>query len=148
MNGGTPSTGYAVAVSFSRIALKPYAPRVAERGTSKRERAEAQAEVEVAKAAIKYQFRTHVVDSVKWVMVVVASWIPLQAMAEIVHNLAGKNTVVDANMVVSLSFAYSVVATVGWAASAARGRRRKESLEALRQRTDGVESKLIGKGGS
>lgn len=100
-------------------------------------------QAELAKKSMTVAIWNRALDAAKWPLIVVAAWVPLEGMHAIIHDLAGKTTVLDANLVVTISFSASVVSGVGWAQSAARSRARKKELERARSRETGLEAKLL-----
>lgn len=91
--------------------------------------------------AHKYRVIERAVELVKYPLAIAACWIPLQPMERIVHDLAGRNTQVNAAL--SASLAWSVVASGGWALSAARSKGRKTRLGKARTRSNSIEQQLL-----
>jgi len=90
---------------------------------------------------MKYRLIEKAIDVLKWPAIVATSWIPASAMQPMVHDLAGKDTRIDAAL--SITVTWGTVASAGWANSAYQSRKRKKSTEKNRSRADSLEARLL-----
>lgn len=96
-------------------------------------------QIELQKLENQLQVRLRLVHGLNLVLTLLASALPLYMLKEVIEPLAGKETVVDANIVMSVTFTFSVAVNIAqYAKSSSRKRRLKEA----RARTDELESKL------
>lgn len=79
-------------------------------------------------------------DTFRWVTVVIASWVPLQAVEPIAHDFAGKNTRLDGSLEISIWF--SIMVTISWAVTATQSRLRKGKIKTQRARLTELEREL------
>jgi cobalamin biosynthesis protein CobD/CbiB len=96
-------------------------------------------QIELQRLENDLQVRLRVVQGVNLVLVVLASALPLYMLKEAVEPFAGKETVVNANVVVSVTFALSVMVNI---AQYVKGASRKRRLKESRQRADELERRL------
>lgn len=91
--------------------------------------------------ARKYQVIERAIELVKWPFIILVSWVPATAMQPMVHDLAGKDT--NVNAALSVTVTWGLVSSAGWAYSANSARKRKNSLEKARSRSDSLEARLL-----
>lgn len=78
-----------------------------------------------------------VAQTIKVAVWIATSWIPLQPLERMVHDLSGKTT--QFNGVLNITLAVSVTSSAGWAISAGKSHRRKQTIRRLRAREDTLE---------
>lgn len=96
-------------------------------------------EREVAEIATRHDLQRTGLRGAVWVAGIVASWVPISAVREIVVPFAGKNTDINVNIVVgiSITLAFSLAANiVMWV----RGRQRVREINRQRERADRLET--------
>ena len=115
-----------------------------DRAVLRAEKAEQRAEAAEARLALEeeadlrlrkysqFQLWLRVLDAARWAPLVVAAWVPLQALQPIARDFAGKDTRFDGSLKISIIF--SLVVSVGWAATAARSAVRKRKIKTQRNR--------------
>jgi hypothetical protein len=91
--------------------------------------------------AQKYRLVERIAELLRWPLIVASAWVPLTAMQPLVHDLAGKDTKVNAAL--SITVTWGLVASAGWGISAAKGKGRAGRLEKSRNRADSLEAKLM-----
>lgn len=91
--------------------------------------------------AQKYRMIERGMELLKYPVCILATWLPITAMQPMVHDLAGRETKVDAAL--SVTITWGVVSSAGWGITAARSRGRKGRLEKSRARTDSLEARLL-----
>ena len=88
----------------------------------------------------RYGIYTMLVQGGTLAAIVLASWVPLKAIDEILNVVAGKETTFNAN--ISVTLAISLVTSIGWAVSVIKSHGRKRKIKRLRERTDELEHRL------
>ncbi|GIH07205.1 hypothetical protein Rhe02_52720 [Rhizocola hellebori] len=88
-------------------------------------------------ARLKYQQYSRVIDGTKVTVWILASWVPLQVVADIAKSIAGKTTQFTASMTISI--AVSILVSIGWGVTALRSHSRKKEVSRLRARNDDLE---------
>jgi hypothetical protein len=124
-----------------RIALEQ-----AEQRAERAERRAASAEVAVQQGDDekrrygRFRIAEGLLDTFRWTAAVAVSWIPFHALEPIARDFAGKSTHFDSTL--SISVAFSVVTSVGWAITANESRLRKKKLKRQRGRFKELEQEL------
>lgn len=96
-------------------------------------------DLEARRIQNKFELLLKIVSGATLVLFVLASALPLWLLKESIEALAGHETVVRAQFIVSTSLAISVVINIGlWG----RGRSRTDEIRRLRSRTDWLEEQL------
>src|SRR5262245_3832988 len=103
----------------------------------------AQEQAKLRSRQLKYQLWERVADGFRAGIWIVSSWVPLQVVTEIAHEVSGKDT--NFNMSVRVTIELTLLVSVGWAISAAKSHGRKQKVKRLRDRLERLESQLVAK---
>lgn len=87
-----------------------------------------------------FQLWLRVLDAARWAPMVVAFWVPLQALQPIARSFAGTDTRFDGSLRISIWF--SIAVTVGWGVTATQSRLRKRKIKTQRERLTQLEKEL------
>lgn len=89
--------------------------------------------------AMYRELGTRAAQAVSWAVILASLWIPLTAVQGIIEPLAGRETIINANIFVSVGVSVSIAINVGQAVVSSS---RKKRLEEARDRTDYLEQRL------
>jgi hypothetical protein len=96
-------------------------------------------EVAAARVIARYQ---QVWGRLAWVPFVLALWVPLQAVVEIAHALAGKHTTLTITVSVVVSLALTLSASAGIVALLRKNSAQRRELLRCRERCNRLEGEL------
>lgn len=121
--------------------MPPLMTKQGGKGARQRTREPGKREIELAKIRSRAETAQIVARGVVYVFCILSCAVPLLALSQVVEPLAGKETVVNANIVISISLMLSVAVN---GLQYAKGRSRKGEIERLRAREADLEKHVLG----